>query len=47
MAQTRVRLDGEAFQQRGGKPRFANAGLTGEQHHLSFAAFCPRPAPQQ
>jgi hypothetical protein len=27
VAQTRVRLIGEAFQQRGGEPRFSDAGL--------------------
>ena len=37
----------EAFQQRRRKPRFADTGLAGEQHHLAFAALCPRPAPQQ
>ena len=47
IAQARVRLGGEAFQQRGREPRFADAGLAGEQHHLAFAGLCPRPAPQQ
>ena len=37
----------EAFQQRGREPRFADAGLAGEQHHLAFAGLCLRPAPQQ
>ena len=47
IAQARVRLAGEAFQQRGREPRFADAGLAGEQHHLAFARLCPGPAPQQ
>ena len=47
VAQARVRFGGEAFQQRRRKPRFADAGLAGEQHHLAFAGLCLRPAPQQ
>ena len=47
IAQARVRLAGEAFQQRRREPRFADAGLAGEQHHLTFAGLCLRPAPQQ
>ena len=47
IAQARVRLGGEAFQQRGREPRFADTGLAGEEHHLAFAGLCPRPAPQQ
>ena len=42
-----MRFGGEAFQKRGREPRFADAGLAGEQHHLAFAGLCPRPAPQQ
>jgi hypothetical protein len=41
IAQPRVRLSGEAFQQRGGEPRFPDAGLAGEQHHLAFTRLCP------
>ena len=47
IAQPRVRFAGEAFQQRRREPRFADAGLAGEQHHLAFAALRPGPAPQQ
>ena len=47
IAQARVWLASEAFQQRRRKPRFADAGLAGEQHHLAFAVLCLRPAPQQ
>jgi ABC-type multidrug transport system fused ATPase/permease subunit len=36
-----------AFQQRGRKSGFADAGLARKQHHLAFTALCPRPAPQQ
>ena len=42
-----MQLGGEPFQQRGGQPRFANTGLTGQQHYLTFAGLCLRPAPQQ
>jgi len=42
-----VQLGGEPFQQRGGQPRFANTGLTGQQHYLTFAGLCLRPAPQE
>jgi hypothetical protein len=37
MSQPRVRLGRKAFQQRGRKPGFADAGLAREQHHLAFA----------
>ena len=47
IAQARVRLAGEAFQQRRREPRFADAGLAGKEHHLAFAGLCLRPAPQQ
>ena len=47
IAQARVRLGGEAFQQRGREPRFADTGLAGKEHHLAFAGLCSRPAPQQ
>jgi hypothetical protein len=30
-----------AFQQRGREPRFANAGLTSDQDHLTFTCLCP------
>jgi hypothetical protein len=42
-----MRLAGKAFQKCGCEPRFANAGLAGEKHHLTFAVFCFCPAPQQ
>ena len=47
IAQTCVRLVGEAFQQCGREPRFADPGLAGQEHHLAFAGLCPGPAPQQ
>ena len=47
IAQPGVRFAGEAFEQRRREPRFADAGLAGEQHHLAFAALRLRPAPQQ
>ena len=47
VAQARVRLGSEAFQQRSRQARFADARFTGEQHHLAFAGLCFRPAPQQ
>ena len=47
VAQARVRLGSEAFQQRGRQSRLADAGFTREQHHLAFAGLCLRPAPQQ
>ena len=37
IAQARVRLGGEAFQQRGREPRFADARLARQQYHLAFA----------
>src|SRR5262249_53669532 len=46
IAQAHVRL-GKALQQRRREPRFADAGLAREQHHLAFAGFCPGPAPKQ
>jgi hypothetical protein len=30
----------EAFQQRGGKPRFADTGFSREQHDLAFTGLC-------
>ena len=42
-----MRFAGEAFEQRRRQPRFADAGLAGEQHHLAFAALRLGPAPQQ
>ena len=47
IAQAGVRLAGKAFQKRSREPRFANAGLTGEKHHLAFAILCSCPASQQ
>ena len=47
IAQARVRLGSEAFQQRSRQSRLADASLAGEQHHLAFAGLCLRPAPQQ
>ena len=47
IAQSRVRLAGEALQQRRRQPRFADASLAGEQHHLALAALRLGPAPQQ
>ena len=35
------------FQQCRRKPRFADPGLAGEQHHLTFAGLCSRPAAQK
>jgi hypothetical protein len=42
-----MRFDSEALKQCRREPRFADAGLTGQEHDLAFA--CPRlrPAPQQ
>ncbi len=37
IAQARMRLGGEAFAKRGRQPRFADAGLAGEQHDLALA----------
>ena len=47
IARARVRLGRKAFHERSGQPRFADAGLAGEQHHLAFAAPCRGPAPRQ
>ena len=47
IAQPRVRLAGEAFEKRRREPRFADAGLAGEQHHLALTRLCAGPAPQQ
>ena len=47
VTQARVRLGGDAFQQRGCQPRLADARFTGEQHHLPFAGLRLRPAAQQ
>ena len=47
IAQPRVRFAGEAFEQRRRQPRFADAGLAGQQHDLAFAALGFGPAPQQ
>ena len=47
IAQPCVRLAGDAFQERGREPRFADAGLAGHQHHLALAGLCLGPAPQQ
>ena len=45
--QPRVRLAGEAFEKRRREPRFAYAGLAGEQHHLALTRLCVGPAPLQ
>ena len=47
VAQARVWLVSEAFQQRSRQSRLADARFTGEQHHLAFAGLRLRPAPQQ
>jgi hypothetical protein len=47
VAQSDMRLVGDAFQQRSRKPRFADARFAGEQNDLTFAALCSRPAPMQ
>jgi hypothetical protein len=47
IAQPRMRLGRQAFQQGGRKPGFADAGLAREQLHLAFPGLYPRPAPQQ
>ena len=47
VAQPRIRLGGDAFQQRSGEPRLADAGFTGQQDDLAFAALRFRPAPHQ
>src|SRR5262249_14937214 len=47
ITQPRMRLGGQPFQQRGRKPRFADAGLARKQQHLAFTGLCSRPAPQQ
>ena len=40
-------LIGEAIEELGGQARFADAGFTGQKHHLPFAVFCFRPASEQ
>ena len=40
IAQARVGLAREAFQQRSSKPRFADARLAGEEHYLAFTGLC-------
>ena len=47
IAQARMRLIAEAFQQRGGEARFADPGLAGQENHLAFTGLGARPAPQQ
>jgi hypothetical protein len=47
IAQSRVRFTREAFQECRRKPRFADAGLAGDQHYLAFASLCLRPAPKK
>jgi hypothetical protein len=47
IAEARVRLGGEVFQQRSCEPRFPDAGLAGEQHDLAFTRLCSLPAPKQ
>ena len=42
-----MRLARKAFQQRSREPRLADARLAGQEHYLTFAGLCLRPAPQQ
>jgi len=44
IAEARVQLGGEVFQQRSCEPRFPDAGLARKQHHLALACLCPEPA---
>jgi hypothetical protein len=37
---TACALGSEPFQNRGREPRFADAGLARDQHHLPFAGLC-------
>ena len=46
ITQPRVWFGREALHERGGKPGFADPGLTGQQHHLAFAGLGSCPAPQ-
>jgi hypothetical protein len=47
IAQACMRFRNDAFQQSSCEPRFADARFAGNQHHLTLAALCSRPAPQQ
>jgi hypothetical protein len=47
ITEPRVWLGREALHERGGEPGFADAGLTGQQHHLAFASLRFRPAPHE
>jgi hypothetical protein len=47
IAQTDVRLGSEAFQQCGGQSRLSDAGFARQQHDLTLAALCFRPAAQK
>ena len=47
IAQARVRLANQAFQQGSRKSRFADTGLAREQHHLAVAGRGPGPALEQ
>ena len=47
VAQARVWLGGEPFEERGRQPRFADTGLAGKEHHLALTGLCSRPAPKQ
>ena len=40
-------MGSEALKQRYREPRFPDAGLAREQHHLTFAGLSLRPAPKQ
>jgi hypothetical protein len=42
-----MRFAGEALQKRRREPRFADAGLAGQQHDLALTGLCLGPAPQQ
>src|SRR6185312_13912188 len=47
IAQARVRLSADMFQERRGQSRLAYPRLARQQYHLTCAGFCPRPAAQQ
>ena len=47
IAQARVRLAREAFQQRRSEARFADARLAREEHYVAFGVLRVRPPPQE
>src|SRR6516225_9472948 len=47
IAQARMRLVCDVLEKRYGQPRFADARLTGDQHHSALAGICLLPAAQQ